>query len=86
VARVGPPITKEQAVLLRRQGMDVVVCGPNKRDNSDMARDIEQEANTRWMRSKPHVNAGPQALPHYQPDPRPPAGHTFYETDRKKAR
>ena len=33
----------------------------------------------------PHL-AGPFALPHYQPDPRPPEGHTFYETARRKAR
>jgi hypothetical protein len=25
-------------------------------------------------------------LPHFQPDPRPPEGHTFYETQRLKAR
>ena len=26
-----------------------------------------------------------EALPHYQPDPRPPSGHTFYETSNRRA-
>ncbi|MGH7201298.1 MAG: hypothetical protein ACREJB_11885 [Planctomycetaceae bacterium] len=34
----------------------------------------------------PHVaTAGPQALPHFQPKHRPPAGHTFFETATRKA-
>ena len=32
------------------------------------------------------ANAGPLALPHHQPDPRPPDGHTFYETPNRKTR
>ena len=31
------------------------------------------------------IIAGPFALPHFQPDPRPPEGHVFYVTDHRKA-
>jgi hypothetical protein len=29
---------------------------------------------------------GPGALPHFQPDPRPPEGHCFYETTTRKSK
>jgi hypothetical protein len=84
VIRVPPPIKQEQAIAIRRNDGNVVVCGPSKTANSVMARDIEHAANGRWKRCKPHINAGPNALPHYQPDPRGQTiGHTFYETDSK---
>jgi hypothetical protein len=83
---VQPPISQAQAIALRKQDGNVVVCGPIKKENSLMARDIEQAANGNWKRCKPHVNAGPKALPHYQPDPRgQTTGHTFYEADTKNA-
>jgi hypothetical protein len=84
VIRVPPPITEAQAIALRQAGVDVVVCGPDKSANSAKAQAIEQAANGPWRRCKPHVNAGPDAMPHYQPDPRGPDGHTFYETDTHK--
>jgi hypothetical protein len=84
VIRVPPPITQAQAIAIRRNDGNVVVCGPNKTANSLRARDIEHAANGHWKRCKPHINAGPNALPHYQPDPRGQTiGHTFYETDTK---
>ena len=84
VIRVPPPINQAQAIAIRQVDGNVVVCGPNKTANSLIARDIEQAANGRWKRCKPHINAGPNALPHYQPDPRGQTiGHTFYETDTK---
>jgi hypothetical protein len=84
VIRVQPAISQEQAVAVRQKDGNVVVCGPNKTANSVLARDIEQAANGHWKRCKPHVNAGPHALPHYQPDPRgQTTGHTSYETDTK---
>jgi hypothetical protein len=84
VIRVQPPITQAQAIAIRQQDGNVVVCGPNKTANSVLARDIEHAANGRWRRCKPHITAGPNALPHYQPDPRGETiGHTFYETDTK---
>lgn len=86
VIRVQPPISQPQAVAIRQNDGNVVVCGPNKADNSLVARDIEQAASGHWKRCKPHVNAGPNALPHYQPDPRgQTVGHTFYETDTRHA-
>jgi hypothetical protein len=84
VIRVQPAINQAQAIVIRQNDGNVVVCGPNKVANFVMARDIEQAANGRWRRCKPHTNAGPNTLPHYQPDPRGQTiGHTFYETDTK---
>jgi hypothetical protein len=85
VVRVQPPILQPQAEALRRQGREVVVCGPNLAANRALAQAIEHDANGSYKRCPPHPNAGPHALPHYQPDPRPPAGHTFYETLNRHA-
>uniref|UniRef100_B8HPP4 Uncharacterized protein n=1 Tax=Cyanothece sp. (strain PCC 7425 / ATCC 29141) TaxID=395961 RepID=B8HPP4_CYAP4 len=81
----GSEITQEQAVARRRSGLDVVVCGPSLAENSKYAKMIEQTANSAFVRHPPHANAGAYALPHYQADPGPPDGHTFYETDKRKA-
>jgi hypothetical protein len=61
------------------------VCGPDLKQNRSLAYTIERNANGSAKRCPPHPNAGPNALPHYQPDPRPPAGHAFYETPNRKA-
>jgi hypothetical protein len=81
----GPQIDFDAAVARRRSGGDVVVCGEDTDANRRLARAIESAVGP-CRRSEPHRSAGVQALPHYQPDPRPPAGHTFYETARRKAR
>jgi hypothetical protein len=81
----GAAITQSQAQQRRRAGQDVVVCGPELAANRSLARTIEVSANGNAKRCPPHAQAGPNALPHYQPDPRPPAGHTFYETANRKA-
>jgi hypothetical protein len=73
------------AVARRRAGGDVVVCGDDVDANRRLAQAIESAVGP-CIRSEPHAKAGPFALPHYQPNPRPPAGHTFYETTRRKAR
>ena len=84
VIRIQPPITQVEAIIIRQNDGNVVVCGPNKTANSVLARSIEEKANGRWKRCKPHINAGQNALPHYQPDPRGQGiGHAFYETDTK---
>jgi hypothetical protein len=84
VIRAGPPIDNARAIVIRQRDGNVVVCGPDKTANSLMARDIEQAASGHWKRCNPHINAGPNALPHYQPDPRGnTVGHTFYETKTK---
>lgn len=86
VRRIKPPITRQRAVEIRKNDGDVVVCGPDKKANSELARDIEQGASGNWRRCKNHPNAGPHSLPHYQPDPRGKTKwHTFYETDSKRA-
>jgi ribulose-5-phosphate 4-epimerase/fuculose-1-phosphate aldolase len=83
VAR-GTQIGQAAAEARRKAGHDVVVCGPNLAANRRLAETIERNANTQVRRCPPHPNAGPKALPHYQPDPRPPEGHTFYETPTRK--
>src|SRR2546423_4030241 len=81
----GQLLTQTLAEARRRTGKDVVVCGGNLSANRRLAGTIERNANGTAKRCPPHPNAGPRALPHYQPDPRPPAGHTFYETPNRKA-
>ena len=85
VRRTGDPITEEEAQRLRRGGQNVVVCGPDLAANRAVAKSIEQGANGRYKLCPPHANAGLHALPHCQPEQRPPEGHTFYETPNRKA-
>jgi hypothetical protein len=79
-------LTRTEAEARRRSGGDVVVCGPDLAANRRMAQQVEQAANGSWKRHAPHDEAGPEALPHFQPQGRPPEGHTFYETPNKRAR
>jgi hypothetical protein len=83
--RRGNVITQANAETLRQHGQDVVVCGPQHGANMNLARDIEHNANGPYKRCGPHAWAGQNGLPHYQPDPRPPTGHTFYETANRHA-
>lgn len=85
VRRVGEAITEEEAQRLRREGRNVVVCGSTLAANRTLAKSIEQGANGRYKLCPPHANAGLHALPHCQPEQRPPEGHTFYETPNRKA-
>ena len=73
------------AVARRRAGQNVVVCGNEVDANRRQAFAVESTVGA-CKRGGPHDLAGPNALPHYQPNPRPPDGHTFYETARRKAR
>lgn len=81
----GRQIDQAQAEGRRKAGADVVVCGSDHRANRSLAGQIERRANGRAKRCPPHSNEGPYALPHFQPDPRPPEGHTFYETSHRRA-
>src|SRR5437588_10623152 len=63
----GQLLTQAQAEASRQAGQDVVVCGPNLSSNRAFAQAIERNANGTAVRCPPHANAGPQALPHYQP-------------------
>lgn len=84
--RRGRVLDEGNAILERKVGRDVVVCGDDLAMNRATAERIETAANGVSKRCPPHVNAGPNALPHYQPKSRPPTGHTFYETDKRKAK
>ncbi len=81
----GQPVTQAEAEARRRSGSDVVVCGDELAANRRLAGEIEVNANGSYKRCPPHWSAGVHALPHCQPDPRPPDGHTFYETPNRKA-
>ena len=81
----GRQIDQSLAETRRASGLDVVVCGPDLALNRALARQIEVNANGTAKRCPPHASAGKKALPHYQPDPRGPAGHTFYETPNRHA-
>ena len=81
----GGEIDLAAAVARRQAGDDVVVRGDDVNANRRLAEAIETAVGP-CKRSDPHHLAGPRALPHYQPHPRPPTGHTFYETPRRKAR
>jgi hypothetical protein len=73
------------AVARRMAGSNVVVRGEDVDANRRLASAIESAVGV-CIRGDPHPGAGPPALPHYQPQSRPPDGHTFYETSRRKAR
>lgn len=81
----GAEIDLAAAVARRQVGDNVVVRGDDVDANRRLAGQIESSVGP-CRRSDPHASAGPHALPHYQPQSRPPDGHTFYETPRRKAR
>ncbi len=68
----GAALTQAQAEARRKAGQDIVVCGSDLGANRRLAGLIEKNANGSAKRCPPHENAGRYALPHYQPDPRPP--------------
>ena len=82
----GSALSEPDAVTERQAGRDVVVCGQDTIANRDLAQRIEQAANGNCKACPPHFAMGPGALPHFQPDPRPPEGHCFYETKTRKSK
>ncbi len=80
----GAEITEADAVLERRAGRDIVVCGGEHKANRALARKVEAQVGP-YKEAPPHKYLGPYALPHFQPNPRPPEGHAFYETANLKA-
>jgi hypothetical protein len=84
----GNLLTRVQAEDRRRQGLDIVVCGPLTTENCRLAREIEvaiTSAGGVCIHHGPHLE--PQSLPHrQQPSNAPPAGHSFYETHVRQAR
>jgi hypothetical protein len=81
----GAEIDIAGAVARRQAGKNVVVRGNDTDANRRLARTIEETVGSA-RRGEPHERAGAGALPHFQPSKRPPEGHTFYETSRRKAR
>jgi hypothetical protein len=81
----GAEIDFATAVARRAAGQDVVVRGADHDENKRLAQQIEAAVGP-YVRGTPHRSAGPHALPHFQPRQRPPEGHTFYETGKRKAR
>ena len=84
----GLEIDKQGAIDRRKNGDDVVVCGPDSTENRHEARSIEQAASGvgNFILHQAHANAGVNALNHYQAINPPPKGHCFYETKSQKAK
>lgn len=89
VVRLGV-LTEREAVEVRRDGGEVVVCGEDHRANRLLAQAIEAAAlgEQAYTPHPPHdrTRTDRNALPHFQPEERPPTGHTFDETDNRKSR
>ena len=82
----GKKLKLKEAQDLRKKGYDIVVCGPDFTSNRVRAEMIERNANGNVVLHAPHPNAGANALYHFQPDPRGPRGHTFFESVERIAR
>jgi len=82
----GAEIDFAAAVIRRQANEDVVVRGDDLDANRARAQSVEAAVGP-YLRGPPHKrSAGPLALPHFQQFTPPPDGHTFYETDKRKAR
>ncbi len=82
----GAELDLPAAVARRQGGLDVVVRGDDTDANRRLAQAIEAAVGSIPIRQTPHRRAGPLALPHCQQDAPPPEGHTFYETEHRRAR
>jgi hypothetical protein len=82
----GKKLTTKEAEEYRKKGYNVVVCGTDFRANRARAEAIEKGANGNVVHHGPGVRAGMNALYHFQPDPRGPQGHTFYESIGRSAK
>lgn len=82
----GAELGVDAAVARRKNGLDIVVRGDDADANRRLAERIEAGVGPTPIRQAPHRRAGPLALPHCQQEAQPPEGHTFYETERRKAK
>jgi len=82
----GAEIEMATAVARRRVELDVVVCGADVDANRRLAYQIEAAVGPTTRPEAPHKRPGPMALPHFHQSNRSPKGHTFYETNRRKAK
>jgi hypothetical protein len=82
----GAEIDGAGAITRRQGGLDVVICGTDLKANRALAASIESAVGP-CQRGVPHSrHAGPLASPHFQQVTPTPAGHTFYETENRKAK
>src|SRR5262249_32929926 len=83
----GAEIDLGVAIVRRRAGLDIVVCGNDVDANRGLAYRVESAVGP-CKRQDAHTSAGPSSLPHYQQRTPPPIGHSFYETGnpQRKAR
>ena len=83
----GSVLTLAEAIARRRQELDIVVRGDDENANRKLAKTVEEAAGPASRPQPPHTStAGPNALPHFHQISRSPAGHSFYETTKRKAR
>lgn len=82
----GVELTFEGAVARRQTRGDVVVCGDDTDANRRLARQVEATVGPPSRPQAPERKAGPRSLPHFHQASRDPDGHTFYETEKRKAR
>ena len=80
-------LTLAEAIDRRKNGLDIVVRGPDKRANRRLAYTVEAGVGPPSPPQFPHTaTAGPHALPHFHQASRTPIGHSFYEVNNLKAR
>ena len=83
----GQEIDEAAAVALRQNKGDIVIRGNDSAANRRLAYKIEAQVGPPSRPQFPPTTfAGPMALPHFHQLTRSPEGHTFYETDKRKAR
>jgi hypothetical protein len=85
VLRLPRELSLIEAVRERKLGRDIVVHGDNEDANRKLAQEIESLVGP-CLRHPPHSSAGLQSLSHFQPKQRPPQGHSFYETSKRKSK
>jgi hypothetical protein len=81
----GAVITEGQAIARRRADRDIVVCEGTHKANRALAQKIENQVGPNQPGTPHTKSAGRYALPHFQQTKPPPEGHSFYETDQRKA-
>src|SRR6266851_3224648 len=83
----GSELSREEAISHRRQEVDIVVRGDDESAIRKLAKEVEETVGPASRPQPPHTStAGPSALPHFHQRSRSPAGHSFYETTKRKAR
>jgi hypothetical protein len=82
----GAEVDRDTAIGRRRPGEIIIVFENSLRANRGLAPEIET-AISPCERREPHDTlTGPLAFPHFQQKNRAAEGHSFYETDTRKAK